>query len=187
MVTAYQQNILTSQKVRCYLCQTGNSDGLSQNNYVKLIRDLVRMETTGLACISSIEMNSTEQWLLATRSRLTPKVPDQRRSPARELSPMQSLQRTKSSKNLTAHCYILHVNKNQYAMQTIQFLHLEGPCRPKAHCWKKKYTLAQTQIVVCFRSHFGFLHRHRLNPQEFLHLPDWQWEIKGNLVDLDKK
>jgi hypothetical protein len=43
------------------------------------------------AFIFSSEMNSTEQWLLATKSRFTPKVPAQRTSPVRAESPMQSL------------------------------------------------------------------------------------------------
>ena len=40
----------------------------------------------------STAIYSTEQWLLATKSRLTPNEPPQRRSPDRELSPMASLE-----------------------------------------------------------------------------------------------
>ena len=36
-------------------------------------------------------MNSTAQWVRATKSAFTPYAPDQRRSPASELSPMASL------------------------------------------------------------------------------------------------
>ena len=46
--------------------------------------------------MSLTEMTETEQWLLATKSTLTPNVPDQRVSPTSALSPIASLQQASS-------------------------------------------------------------------------------------------
>jgi hypothetical protein len=55
--------------------------------YVKTITSSV------LTSMSSIVIRATEQWLLATKSTLTPNIPAHRRSPATAQSPMESLPR----------------------------------------------------------------------------------------------
>ena len=52
---------------------------------------LSRLTRQVWTCIFFSGMNSTEQWVRAIKSTLTPKAPDQRRSSANALSPMASL------------------------------------------------------------------------------------------------
>ena len=61
------------------------------------MEEILRRLKEQLTCILSSEMNSTEQWLLATKSRLTPKVPAHRKSPVTVQSPIQSLQQEQSA------------------------------------------------------------------------------------------
>jgi hypothetical protein len=68
-----------------------NSDNLKRSINFHCPYTLILQKWEKMTCIASMEMNSTEQWDLATKSKLTPKVPAHRKSLERELSPMQSL------------------------------------------------------------------------------------------------
>ena len=59
-------------------------------------------------------MISTEQWLRATKSTLTPKEPAHLRSPAMALAPIESLRykQTKADREVSSKTVSIHVRKN---------------------------------------------------------------------------
>jgi hypothetical protein len=116
-------------------------------------------------------MNSTEQWLLATKSRLTPNAPAQRKSLARTQSPIQSLHNKMSGYAISSRNQIMCpvpsvIDGAHHRVNILSALNLNDELQNRIGrgIQSERLTHAQKHKVRCCHFLLYFQYLHHQNP-----------------------